>query len=248
MESKKYEEAIPYLKRVLVVNPKDDRALNNLGRCYAQVKQSDSAFVYFTRALTVNANNSYIYHNRAALYCDLQQYDLACADLATAIDKEYNWTIDEKLETMKKTYCPNVNTNRKVLINEYKGNMKELSRFNFIELSDSQLASVMTTQLKLIEQDSVYRLAAEKSTNVSFDSFKIYPNPSSGEFYLEGPEGIASTLIVRIIDEKGTLVYTDVMKEALKKIELKNVPNGIYVLTVKTEQALVTAKKLVIEK
>jgi tetratricopeptide (TPR) repeat protein len=247
LQLKRYNEAIPYLFKTLQLEPKDDRALNNLGRCYEQLKQYDSAAYYFNKAMFLNPDNSYIYHNRAALYYDLGKFDLACADLKVAMDKEYTWLVDAKLESMKLKYCPAIKTKKKVLIHEYKGNVRELSKNKFIELSDSLLSlSVNNVIAANIKEPLLDK--SDNGTSNQFDSFKIYPNPTTGKFTIESNELYAETLTVNILNEAGAVIHNNsIEKTLIKEIELKNLPNGIYVIMIMTQSSVLTAKKLILQ-
>lgn len=242
---KRYSEAIPIFKTALSSNPNDDRLLNNIGRCYAELGQQDSAFIYFQNALKINPENSYIYHNRAALYCDIKKYDLACQDLKQAIDREYNWIIDDKLIEMKKKYCPDVNTNLKVLVNEYKGNVKELANYNFIQLSDSLLNKYIDITIE--ENEKATAQDEESQTISSFNLFNLYPNPSNGMFYIESQSKTNENLTITVYSPEGKVVMLDNMFGNKKSFHLQNIPIGIYVVVISNKNSVLSTKKIVIE-
>jgi len=243
---KRYSESITFFKIALSNAPNDDRALNNIGRSYAELGQKDSAFVYFQSALNINPENSYIYHNRAALYCDLKKYDSACIDLKLAIDKEYNWIIDDKLVKMKNTYCPNVNTNIKVLVYEYKGNAKERAKNNFIQLSDSLLNKQIDITIE--ENTKTKKPKEENQTISSFNQFNLYPNPSNGMFYIENQSKTKENLTVNVYNTDGELVMIDSQFDGSKKsFQLKDMPNGVYVVVISNKNAVLSTKKMILE-
>lgn len=243
---KRYTEAITFFRIALANKPNDDRVLNNIGRCYAELGQLDSAFVYFQSALKINPENSYIYHNRAALYYDLQQYDLACQDLKQAIDKEYNWIIDSKLIEMKNTYCPNVNTNINILIHEYKGNLKELSNYSFIQLSDSLLEKAM--DITILENIETKISNEESQTTSSFNAYNLYPNPTNGVFYIESQSKTNEELTVTVYNLEGKIVLLDNMLDGSEKsFNLQNTPAGTYVVMISNKNTVLSTKKLILE-
>ncbi len=244
---KRYSEAIPFFKIVLADTPEDDRLLNNIGRCYAELSQKDSALIYFQNALKINPENSYIYHNRAALYYDINKYDLACKDLKQAIDKEYNWIIDDKLIDMQKKYCPEVNINVKVLIHNYKGNVQNLSKYNFIQLSDSLLNKLI--EITVRENDDAKIQNEENRTISSFNTYNFYPNPSNGVFNIESQTKIIEDLTVKIYNEEGKLVLAEnIFKEDKKSFDLKNAPAGIYVAIISNKSSILSTRKIIVAK
>ena len=243
---KRYSEAIPFLRTALANNPNDDRLLNNIGRCYAGLGQQDSAFFYFQKALKINPENSFVYHNRAALYYDIESYDLACQDLKQAIDKEYNWIIDDKLIEMKEEYCPDINTNIKVMIHGYKGINMELSQYKFIKLSNSLLNEAIDVTIN--EQLDTKGENVEEQTIDSFNSYNLYPNPTNGIFNIESQTAVTEDLAIRVYNSEGKLVLEDNMVEVNKKsFNLNNVPNGIYLVIISNKSAVLSTKKMVVE-
>jgi len=243
---KRYSEAIPYFRTALINKPNDDRLLNNIGRCYAELGQQDSAFYYFENALKINPENSFVYHNRAALYYDIKKYDLACQDLKKAIDEEYNWIIDDKLIEMKEQFCPDINTNLKVLIYGYKGNNKELANYKFIQLSDSLLNEAL--DLTINEHTVPETKNEEHQTTNSFSSFNLYPNPTNGIFNIETQTAVTEVLTIKVYSSGGELVLLDSIAEGTKKsFDLSNVPNGIYAVIISNKNSILSTKKMVLE-
>lgn len=63
MMDERYNEAIPYLKRVLERRPEDPVALNNLAICYERLERPDEAVKYAERALRAAPKNQSIREN-----------------------------------------------------------------------------------------------------------------------------------------------------------------------------------------
>jgi tetratricopeptide (TPR) repeat protein len=243
---KRYEEAITHFRIELAKAPADDRLLNNIGRCYTGLKQIDSAMSYFDRAMRINPENSYIYHNRAALYALMGKPELACSDLRTAIDKEYNWLVDENLEKVKKLHCPEVNTNIKILIHEYKGNKAQFgARYNFIKLSDSLLNEKVTERILKDMDNKSDR--DEKDTRSVFDAFKVYPNPSQDVFNIEGLLEFPEPLTIKVFNESGALVLNSTMSDMSTRFSMRGHANGIYVLMISSNTSVLSVKKIVVQ-
>lgn len=235
-----------YFKKQLIDKANDDRASNNMGRCFAQRGMRDSAMYYFDRALKINPDNSYIYHNRAALYYDEGNFDLACADLQTAIDKEYTWLIDDKLEKMKNKYCPNVNTNLTVLIHDYKGNVKELSNRSFISLRDSSVETLFTPLT-----DTTFQVfSTERNTESSsiFNEFKISPNPSNGRFSITSRQVWDEALTLKLFNLSGQVVFTQPIAGKIADFDLSSFSSGTYIVMVVSSSSVLTMQKLIVTK
>ena len=69
-----------------------------------------------------------------------------------------------------------------------------------------------------------------------FETFRIYPNPGKGKYYLEG--NWEESVNIRIFDSRGTLVkaYTTSQKKILLNLEESG--SGVYLVTVKTGSAV----------
>lgn len=243
---KKYDEAIPYYRVALLFEPGDDRLYNNMGRCFAELGLQDSAGKYFQLAVNRNPDNGYIYHNRAAFYYDLGMYDSACMDLKMAIDKEYNWHIDEKLIAMKSEHCPEVNTNIKVLINEFRGNHLKFGNRRFIELEDSAMKE--SIQMMNSADQQIHMPVENEESAGSFNTFNLFPNPNRGSFYIESASMLSGSLTIRVYDVKGNLVLSDTMSNTKRKEFFLNNPSaGIYVLVILNDRSVLTTKRVVLE-
>ena len=101
----------------------------------------------------------------------------------------------------------------------------------------------------IAEVEAVYETGLSEKTQVSISvlnvqdikktSFKIYPNPSKGKFWLE----LDSRATVSLFDLSGKLIYTGV-KEAGKSVMEHSYPAGTYIIQVQTERG--TSSKKVI--
>lgn len=94
-----------------------------------------------------------------------------------------------------------------------------------------------------ITYDTLYLAINEDSQN----QISIYPNPSSGEFFIDGvPSGQYE---LQVINQLGKIVLISPLKVEKSLINMKNQPEGVYVIiiTKKTKQ-LVLASKLILRK
>jgi hypothetical protein len=80
-------------------------------------------------------------------------------------------------------------------------------------------------------------------------NFKIYPNPSDGNFEIQLLNTSGETISLQLFDLKGRVVYTDLVKESGKinrSIAINNLSTGVYLLKVFEGNRQVT-KKVVIQ-
>jgi hypothetical protein len=73
----------------------------------------------------------------------------------------------------------------------------------------------------------------------------IYPNPSSENISVNYPNPGKKDLEIRIFNSKGELVRFEILKFDDKNINIENLPNGNYLLTIKTEDIIVKQKIIV---
>jgi len=76
-------------------------------------------------------------------------------------------------------------------------------------------------------------------------NFKIYPNPSNGDFTLTSDATHLNTEIV-VSDFYGKLVYVDKLNLNHKQINLSNLSSGIYMITL-TQNGISTTKKIILD-
>ncbi|MBK8806926.1 MAG: tetratricopeptide repeat protein [Bacteroidales bacterium] len=68
IEEHKYEEAIHFLKKSLLISPNRTANIINLGACYNALNMHHEALMYFNKALKINENNTDAYNNLGILY------------------------------------------------------------------------------------------------------------------------------------------------------------------------------------
>lgn len=242
----RYSEAIPWLEEQLKRKPNDDRSINNMGRCYGKLGDSQRALDLFQQALAINPDNSFIFHNRASVYADLKEFDLACNDLQTAIDKQYNWVIDSSLLSMRNVHCPQVITDRKVVIYEYAGNAKELKGRSFIELLDTMAQNIETSALINVHEElNVPADVANTSTTQS--AFQVYPNPSAGIFTVEGTSLEKTNHYVKVFDVQGRTIAQLPMNQNRLQLDLSAQGPGTYLVMVMDDGAVLSTRKVIVQ-
>lgn len=74
----------------------------------------------------------------------------------------------------------------------------------------------------------------------------IYPNPSDGIFYIRVPQ-VSGVIYVSIHNLIGELVYSEQVNTNFSRINLQNMPAGIYNCTLQNTHGAVSTQKLVIE-
>lgn len=244
----RYTEAIPWLYKKLGQFPEDDRAWNNLGACYTALNRKDSARYCFDKALEYEPDNSYVYHNRALLNLDLDKEDAACRDLETALEKQYNWVIDERLLKLQKRHCPEVRVDRKVLIFSYTGNARELLNKPFITRFDS-LAETAASDI-VISADELTSLRHFENETNNQNAFQVYPNPTSGAItilYSGGAHRDQNTKL-RVYNLQGKLLQSVELSNAMNRLNLENYTPGLYILMFYDQENVLSTRKLIIER
>lgn len=107
----------------------------------------------------------------------------------------------------------------------------------------------LSTQSHLAEVEAVYETGVSEKTEILLslmnvedplaNDFKVYPNPSKGEFWVELEEKSE----VKIYDLHGRMLYSDVVNVGKTMIK-HDYPAGTYILTLQSEKGK-TSKKLI---
>jgi hypothetical protein len=77
-----------------------------------------------------------------------------------------------------------------------------------------------------------------KENNV-LNGISIYPNPSNGIYNLSG---LKVNSKITVYDAIGQIIYTSIITESKETINISNVPNGIYMIQIKSENSIITKK------
>ena len=108
IDQKKYDDAIPLLKKSLSLKDTSD-TFNQLGFCYQRKKRYDLAILYYEKGVDKEQMQSNYYENRIAIsnlgscYYELKEYQTALKNLdrALKIDPKYTDAFYWKLKTYK---------------------------------------------------------------------------------------------------------------------------------------------------
>jgi|694.fasta_scaffold55670_2 subtilisin-like proprotein convertase family protein len=88
-------------------------------------------------------------------------------------------------------------------------------------------------------------LAIEDTT---FSNLKIYPNPTTGIVNIElGNQNLESNSIVKLYDIQGRIISTKEMKTAVDNVNISNLSDGVYLITIENGSSK-TTKKIVLAK
>lgn len=80
-----------------------------------------------------------------------------------------------------------------------------------------------------------------KSAELNEEQFQLYPNPSSGHFWIALPDELNDATI-QIIDLAGNVVFQRQENfQGQLKVDL-NVPEGVYFLTIRSSSKFTTKK------
>ncbi len=89
----------------------------------------------------------------------------------------------------------------------------------------------VTKNLNIEDISSVSENEFYKNQNIN-----LYPNPSNGNFYIDINENIGEYVVIEIFSVNGKLIYSKKYNSEInhKMISIKNIPDGIYMLKVKS--------------
>lgn len=87
-------------------------------------------------------------------------------------------------------------------------------------------------------------LEIAKNNHSFFDAIKLYPNPTNETFKVTD---VFENLKVEIYDSRGIKVKEEVLKSNLKEINVRELPNGLYITKILYPNGSVT-RKLVVQK
>jgi tetratricopeptide (TPR) repeat protein len=98
LQEERYEESLPYLDKILEINPNHTSALLNKGSALISLDRSNESIAYFDRLLAIEPNNIKALTSKAAAFSNMGEYvkALELYNKALSIDKN-----NEKLEKGK---------------------------------------------------------------------------------------------------------------------------------------------------
>ena len=84
--------------------------------------------------------------------------------------------------------------------------------------------------------------------DTTFSNLKIYPNPTTGFVNIDlGNQNLESNSIVKLFDIQGRMISTKEMKTAIDNINISNLSDGVYLITIENGSSR-TTKKIVLAK
>lgn len=94
------------------------------------------------------------------------------------------------------------------------------------------------------EKDNISIIPPSNTFSVELAGIQIYPNPTQGELAIETPY-LKDKLMVTVFDLNGRLVRQQTITETLSRIDLTQVPAGMYLMKIQDEEASVTKRIIV---
>lgn len=85
IQLKKFEEAIEWLNKSILINSNNHSVFNNLGVCYKELKKYAEALNSFSTALKIKPNYAEVYNNIGIVYKSLEDYNEAIKNYNKAI-------------------------------------------------------------------------------------------------------------------------------------------------------------------
>lgn len=151
-------------------------------------------------------------------YATIQEAFNALTDLATNLNNLALNSLDEEVREMAQSLLD---------LNEYKTVIKP-----FKEVEPRRSGSVVPEN-------------EETMINYSSTLATIYPNPTTGQFYIDLPNEDKGNLKVEIFDVTGKFVYFNEFEQTnVGSIELKDVVKGMYLVKITLDNKLVEIQKL----
>ena len=98
LQEERYEESLPYLDKILEINPNHTSALLNKGSALIVLDRSNESIAYFDRLLAIEPNNIKALTSKAAAFSNMGEYvkALELYNKALSIDK-YNAKIGNEI-------------------------------------------------------------------------------------------------------------------------------------------------------
>jgi hypothetical protein len=78
--------------------------------------------------------------------------------------------------------------------------------------------------------------------NQDIFSFKLYPNPATADLFIRLNEGFSETACVTLYDMQGRKIIEESVEGRQHKLDLKNMPEGIYLISLTGKQGSVVRK------
>ncbi|WP_345368778.1 T9SS type A sorting domain-containing protein, partial [Algivirga pacifica] len=113
-------------------------------------------------------------------------------------------------------------------------------------LQDLEEGTYQLTILNMMGCRSIYefQVGVEKEVTNWDDEFKVYPNPSNGDFMVEVPQRFSNAEL-QVYDANGRLAHTEKVNGKENRLNLTGLPSGIYVLRVLSNNGSLTVKLII---
>ncbi|MCF6240724.1 MAG: putative Ig domain-containing protein [Bacteroidales bacterium] len=115
--------------------------------------------------------------------------------------------------------------------NTFTGTAEEAGAFEINVIATDQAGESTETGFKL-----TITAVTGIETIITGSDLSIYPNPSQGEFYIDFINNKKIKAEIRIKDIAGKVIYTDMLNENKKFIDLKGIAPGTYFLEIKDNE------------
>jgi hypothetical protein len=207
--------------------------------------------------IAISPNSKYLY---VSAYTKIYQYDLTKEDVFATIDTvaKYDGNIDKEfggstkfflnqLAPDGKIYISTTNTTRYLhIIHEpdKKGKACNVEQHGF-KLARKNYTTMPNFPNFRLGKANVL-CTTDVAENEEKETFKIYPNPNTGDFTLENEANKANNIVIYTMD--GKVVFTQKISEGQNFISTNNLNNGIYFLQIKKDNLILQTEKMSIIK
>ena len=154
----------------------------------------------------------------------------------------YHWWAAKSLRKVEMIGFTTANVNAKILTNEVLGAFK----LKYVLGDDEGLLPRFPYSTRAVS--NFIPITIENSTNVKDlwqkEGWEVYPNPSSGNIYVEQSE-LTGAVKMKVFDLNGRMLKQAVLKQSNTLINLQHLPKGNYMIALE-KNGVIKTKKLVL--
>ena len=118
------------------------------------------------------------------------------------------------------------------------GSTAQSQQYEFVDKNPT--TGLLYYRLKQIDFDGAFEYSPIKTINVNKTGFKIFPNPVVDQLNIEW--SMNGQAMMSIFDQTGRLVKQLELKEGQQGIDISDLPNGVYMVKIKTQNQLLVEK------
>ena len=245
----------------------DDCPNNGMAVCTTLVNNSASNYIFENIAVTAGVDY-YITIASNPAFTSCFNYDIAVGEAGFLPVELISFTaskLDEKSVELKWETATEQNVSHFEIersrdgINwEYRsfkqanGNTRQPQLYSYTDQVVAVSRGYLYYRLRIVDNDGSFDLSPVRSVNYqgSEDAFFVYPNPSSGRFFVSLPPNMDEPFDLVLYDLNGKILIKKIASASVDSPlpigEGENVPDGVYYLQIKQGSRTVWRDKLII--